>query len=110
MNAMPTAAAAGKIDVGGDLRVNRLGLGAMRITGSGIWGDPPDRSERSPVAKDCDLDHRYRLLARTDIERIKDALDSERWPPGTIAIFSCSGRGLYEEIPAVGADRGGPGA
>jgi pyridoxine 4-dehydrogenase len=48
MNAMPTAAAADKIDVGGDLRVNRLGLGAMRITGSGIWGDPPDRSGRSP--------------------------------------------------------------
>ena len=52
-----------------------------------------------PLAKDRDLDHRYRLSARTDIERIKDALDSERWPPGTIAIFSCSGRGLYEEIP-----------
>ena len=43
MNARPTAAAAGKIDVGGDLTVNRLGFGAMRITGSGIWGDPPDR-------------------------------------------------------------------
>ena len=52
-----------------------------------------------PLAKDRDLDHRYRLSARTDIERIKDALDSERWPSGTIAIFSCSGRGLYEEIP-----------
>ena len=51
------------------------------------------------LAKDRDLDHRYRLSARTDIDRIKDALDSERWPPGTIAIFSCSGRGLYEEIP-----------
>jgi hypothetical protein len=38
------------------------------------------------LAKDRDLDHRYRLSARTDIERIKDALDSERWPPGTIAI------------------------
>jgi hypothetical protein len=43
MNAMPTAAAAGKIDVGGDLRVNRLEFGAMRITGSGIRG----RSARS---------------------------------------------------------------
>ena len=52
-----------------------------------------------PLAKDRDLDHRYRLSTRTDMERIKDALDSERWPPGTIAIFSCSGRGLYEEIP-----------
>ena len=33
MNGTPTAAAAGKIDVGGDLTVNRLGYGAMRITG-----------------------------------------------------------------------------
>jgi pyridoxine 4-dehydrogenase len=29
--------------VGGDLTVNRLGFGAMRITGPGIWGDRPDR-------------------------------------------------------------------
>jgi pyridoxine 4-dehydrogenase len=43
MNGRPTAAAAGKIDVGGDLTVNRLGFGAMRITGPGIWGDPPNR-------------------------------------------------------------------
>lgn len=34
---------AGTIDVGGDLTVNRLGLGAMRITGDGIWGEPADR-------------------------------------------------------------------
>ncbi len=52
-----------------------------------------------PLAKDRDLDHRYRLSVRADIERIKDALGGERWPPATIAIFSCSGRDLYEEIP-----------
>ena len=45
MNAQPTAAAAGTIDVGGDLTVNRLGFGAMRITGRGIWGDPPSRDQ-----------------------------------------------------------------
>jgi pyridoxine 4-dehydrogenase len=43
MNAQPTAAAAGTIDLGGDLTVNRLGFGAMRITGRGIWGEPPSR-------------------------------------------------------------------
>jgi pyridoxine 4-dehydrogenase len=37
-----SAANAGTIDVGGDLTVNRLGFGAMRITGQGIWGSPPD--------------------------------------------------------------------
>jgi pyridoxine 4-dehydrogenase len=49
MGARVTAAAAGTIDVGGDLTVNRLGFGAMRITGQGIWGDPPDR-ERAKAA------------------------------------------------------------
>jgi pyridoxine 4-dehydrogenase len=45
MNAPVTAAAAGTIDVGGDLTVSRMGFGAMRITGTGIWGDPPDREQ-----------------------------------------------------------------
>ena len=43
MTSKATAAAAGTIDIGGDLTVNRMGYGAMRITGDGIWGDPPDR-------------------------------------------------------------------
>ena len=38
------AAAAGTISLGG-LRVRRMGFGAMRITGEGIWGSPPDRGE-----------------------------------------------------------------
>src|ERR1700735_5461387 len=45
VSAQPTAAAAGTIDIGGDLTVNRLGFGAMRITGTGIWGDPPSRDQ-----------------------------------------------------------------
>jgi pyridoxine 4-dehydrogenase len=40
-----SAANAGTIDVGGDLTVARLGFGAMRITGPGIWGDPPDQAQ-----------------------------------------------------------------
>ncbi|HKR33751.1 MAG TPA: aldo/keto reductase [Steroidobacteraceae bacterium] len=43
MNATPNAAAAGTITIGGDLKVNRLGYGAMRLTGAGIWGEPKDR-------------------------------------------------------------------
>ena len=49
---MPTTAtAAGTIDVGGDLTVNRLGFGAMRITGRGIWGEPPDREQAKAVLR-----------------------------------------------------------
>jgi pyridoxine 4-dehydrogenase len=42
MSGPASAAAAGTIEIGGDLVVRRMGLGAMRITGDGIWGDPPD--------------------------------------------------------------------
>jgi len=45
------AAGAGTIDVGGDLTVGRLGFGAMRITGRGIWGDPPDHDEALAVLR-----------------------------------------------------------
>ena len=45
------AVAAGTIDVGGDLTVNRLGFGAMRITGNGIWGDPRDHDEAVAVLR-----------------------------------------------------------
>ena len=39
------ATAAGSIEIGGDLVVRRLGFGAMRITGRGIWGEPPDEGQ-----------------------------------------------------------------
>ncbi|MEM5299699.1 aldo/keto reductase [Burkholderia sp. JPY481] len=39
------AANSGKFKIGGELEINRLGFGAMRITGSGIWGDPSDVPE-----------------------------------------------------------------
>ncbi|SRR6266536_3604162 len=45
------AGMAGTIDVGGDLTVNRLGFGAMRITGDGIWGPPADRDEAKAVLR-----------------------------------------------------------
>jgi aryl-alcohol dehydrogenase-like predicted oxidoreductase len=37
--------------IGGDLPVNRLGFGAMRLTGEGIWGWPPDRENARKVLK-----------------------------------------------------------
>ena len=42
MTSPASAAAAGTIEIGGDLVVRRMGFGAMRVTGNGIWGDPPD--------------------------------------------------------------------
>ena len=45
------AAAAGTLTFGGDLEVRRLGFGAMRITGDGIWGPPDDREEAKAVLR-----------------------------------------------------------
>jgi len=41
----PDAAQSGTFKIGGALTVNRLGFGAMRVTGKGIWGEPSDRAE-----------------------------------------------------------------
>jgi pyridoxine 4-dehydrogenase len=51
MSDTPTAAAAGTIPIGDDLSVNRLGFGAMRITGPGIWGPPADHDEAVQVLR-----------------------------------------------------------
>ena len=45
MTADSIARASGTFTLGGDLTVNRLGFGAMRLTGTGIWGPPADRDE-----------------------------------------------------------------
>jgi pyridoxine 4-dehydrogenase len=41
----------GELLIGGDLRVTRLGFGAMRITGDGVWGEPTDRAEAVRVLR-----------------------------------------------------------
>jgi pyridoxine 4-dehydrogenase len=46
-----TATASGTFSIGGDLEVTRLGYGAMRITGTGIWGPPPDREAALAVLR-----------------------------------------------------------
>jgi aryl-alcohol dehydrogenase-like predicted oxidoreductase len=52
-----SATAAGVIDIGGDLTVNRLGFGAMRLTGEGVWGPPRDLAEAKAVLRHLlDLD------------------------------------------------------
>jgi pyridoxine 4-dehydrogenase len=51
MSTLPNAAASGTFSIGGDLKINRLGFGAMRITGEGVWGDPKEPKEARAVLK-----------------------------------------------------------
>lgn len=46
-----SAAKAGTIELGGDMTVARLGFGAMRITGTGVWGNPPDRDRATATLR-----------------------------------------------------------
>src|SRR5471032_1888426 len=46
-----TAATAGTFHLGGDLALHRIGFGAMRITGDGVWGPPKDRKEALAVLR-----------------------------------------------------------
>ena len=48
---MAAAPATTTLLVGGDLSVNRMGFGAMRLTGDGIWGWPPDRENAKKVLR-----------------------------------------------------------
>jgi len=45
------AAASGTLSLGGELTVHRLGFGAMRLTGDGIWGPPKDRAAAIAVLR-----------------------------------------------------------
>ena len=50
-NSNKSLQAAGTVEIGGELAVCRLGYGAMRLTGPGIWGPPPNREEALAVLR-----------------------------------------------------------
>jgi hypothetical protein len=51
MPAAPTAKSSGQFQLGGDTPVNRLGFGALRVTGQGAWGEPENRDEAIRLLK-----------------------------------------------------------
>src|SRR5438105_3766643 len=63
--AVVSARAAGTFDIGGELTVNRLGFGAMRLTGDGIWGEPRDREECKRVLR-CAVEIGVNLIDTAD--------------------------------------------
>src|SRR5438067_4405244 len=47
------ASLSGTFHLGGDVRMHRLGFGAMRVTGSGVWGPPENRTECLATLRRC---------------------------------------------------------
>jgi pyridoxine 4-dehydrogenase len=96
----PTAAAAGKIDVGGDLTVNRLGFGAMRITGPGIWGEPPDRDRaRAALRRAVELDVTFIDTADSYGPEVSEQLIAETLYPYPDELVIATKGGLVRPGP-----------
>jgi pyridoxine 4-dehydrogenase len=104
-----TASAAGTIDVGGDLTVNRLGFGAMRITGRGIWGEPPDRDEaRAVLRRAVELDVNFIDTADSYGPEVSETLIAEALYPYPDDLVIASKGGLERPGPGRWTPNGRP--
>jgi aryl-alcohol dehydrogenase-like predicted oxidoreductase len=100
MDTRATAAAAGTIDVGGDLTVNRLGFGAMRITGQGIWGDPPDREQaKAAVRRAVELEVNFIDTADSYGPEVSESLIAEALYPYPDDLVIATKGGLVRPGP-----------
>src|ERR1044072_9042253 len=84
----PNAALSGTFAIGGDLVVNRLGFGAMRIVGRGIWDEPEDMAEvKRTLARIPDLGINFIDTAESYAPDVSERLIGEVLAPysqGTI--------------------------
>jgi peptide chain release factor subunit 1 len=55
-------------------------------------------SDVRSMAKDKSIDRDVRLSLRGDLDRVELAFVGVHWRPGSVALFSCSGRGIYQEV------------
>jgi pyridoxine 4-dehydrogenase len=100
MGAQQTAAAAGTIDIGGDLTVNRLGYGAMRITGPGIWKEPPDREQaKAALRRAVDLDVNFIDTADSYGPEVSEVLIAETLHPYPEDLVIATKGGLVRPGP-----------
>ena len=105
---MPNAASSGQFSIGGDLKVNRLGFGAMRITGQGIWGPPADRAEAIRTLKRLrDLGVDFIDTAEAYGPFVSEELIREALHPYTDMVIATKG-GLQRSGPDVWTPNGRP--
>jgi pyridoxine 4-dehydrogenase len=95
----PNAAAAGTLALG-DLNVNRLGFGAMRITGPGIWGEPEDPDEAKAVLRRA-VEFGINLIDTADIygPEVSERLIAEALHPYPEGLVIATKGGLTRPEP-----------
>jgi pyridoxine 4-dehydrogenase len=109
MTSQPSAAEAGTISIGGDLTVNRLGFGAMRITGRGIWGEPPDREQaRAALRQAVALDVNFIDTADSYGPEVSESLIAETLYPYPDNLVIATKGGLVRSGPGRWQSDGRP--
>ena len=109
MSAQPSAASAGTITIGGDLTVNRMGFGAMRITGQGVWGDPADRKQaQEALRRAVELDVNFIDTADSYGPEVSETLIAETLYPYPEDLVIATKGGLVRPGPGRWAPDGRP--
>ena len=100
MSDSANAAAAGSIGIGGDLTVNRLGFGAMRITGQGIWGPPVDREQaKAAIRRAVELGVNFIDTANSYGPNVSEELIAEALHPYADDLVIATKGGLVRPGP-----------
>jgi len=96
-----SAAAAGTIEIGGDLVVRRLGFGAMRITGPGVWGEPPDADQaRETLRRAVELGVNFIDTADSYGPQVSERLIAEALYPYPDGLVIATKGGLVRPGPS----------
>jgi aryl-alcohol dehydrogenase-like predicted oxidoreductase len=104
------ATAAGSIEIGGDLVVRRLGFGAMRITGRGIWGEPPDEGQaKATLRRVVDLGVNFIDTADSYGPEVSERLIAEALHPYPDDLVIATKGGLIRPGPGRWTPDGRPG-
>jgi pyridoxine 4-dehydrogenase len=103
------AAKSGQFLIGGDLSVNRLGFGAMRITGNGVWGEPADRKAAIAVLRRA-VDLGVNLIDTADSygPQVSEAIIAEALHPYPAGLVIATKGGFDRSGPNRWAENGNP--
>jgi len=103
------AAQAGTLTLGGDLTVNRMGYGAMRITGKGIWGPPEDRpAALATLRRAVELGVNFIDTADTYGPDVSEELIAEALHPYPAGLVIASKAGWTRPGPMLWAHNASP--
>ena len=94
------ATASGTFSIGGDLSVNRLGYGAMRITGQGIWGEPKDpEAAKKVLQRAVELGVNFIDTADSYGPEVSERLIGEALAPYAKGVVIATKAGLTRQGP-----------